>query len=93
MRTRFAMAFIVLFGLQVLLYFFGRILGVARLVGIIYHPFFTLVASLKKSHSDGDLAATVFLAILVGAFVYYFVLAGLVAAFIGGRQQPRDPDA
>src|SRR4051794_5602802 len=94
MRTRFAIAFIVLLGLQALLITVGSGLYIGgRSVLIIYDPFFTLLERKMSHHSEGDLPRIILWGASVGAFVYSTILAGLLAVVAGGQQQSRDPHA
>jgi hypothetical protein len=94
MRTRFAIVFIVLLGLQALLIRLGSGLFIGRRpVLIIYYPFFALFMPHMSHHNEGDLPRIVLWGASVGAFVYSTILAGLAALFFWSQQQPRDPHA
>jgi hypothetical protein len=93
---KFAVVFVLLLGLQVLLIFFGAGLSIGgRPPLIIYSPFIDFLLPMLKRHfggGDGSLIPVLVCGSLAGAIIYSIVLAGLVAFVAGARWPSRASD-
>jgi hypothetical protein len=93
---KFAIIFVLLLVLQVLLIFFGAGLSIGgRPPLVIYSPIIELLLPMLTRHfggGDGSLGPVIVWGSLAGALIYSIVLAGLVAFAAAARWPSRGPD-
>ena len=93
---KFAIIFVLLLVLQVLLIFFGAVLSIGgRPPLVIYSPVIEFLLPMLKRHfggGDGSLIPVLVCGSLAGAIIYSIVLASLVAFVVGARWPSRGSD-